>query len=112
MRTQAQFPLIVRKSLLTHLIVNEPCDRRSNSEWQGAKTEEEADGLSSACRSADVEGDRAEHGDEAAVEDAHDQAEHHHRLVDWASEVRSHHKQHRAQPDGDEGDLGEKVELD
>ena len=106
MRTQAQFPLIVRKSLLTHLIVNEPCDRRSNSEWQGAKTEEEADGLSSACRSADVEGDRAKHGDEAAVEDAHDQAEDHHRLVDRASEVGSHHKQHCAQPDGDERDLG------
>ena len=101
-----KFPLIVHKSLLTHLIVNEPCDRRSNSEWQGAKTEEEADGLSSAGGSADVEGDRAEHGDEAAVEDAHDQTEDHHRLVDRASEVGSHHKQHCAQPDGDEGDLG------
>ena len=101
-----KFPLIVRKSLLTHLIVNEPCDRRSNSEWQRTKTEEEADGLPGTRGSADVEGDRAKHGDEAAVEDAHDQTEDHHRLVDRASEVGSHHKQHRAQPDGDEGDLG------
>ena len=101
-----KFPLILRKSLLTYLIVNEPGHRRSNSEWQGAKTEEEADCLPSARGSADVEGNRAEHGDEAAVEDAHYQAEDHHRLVDRASEVGSHHKQHCAQPDGDEGDLG------
>ena len=92
--------------MLMDLVIKESSNRRSNSERKRAEPEKKSDGLTSARWSADVEGNRAEHGDEAAVEDAHYQAEDHHRLVDRASEVGSHHKQHSAQTDGDEGDLG------
>ena len=91
------------------LVIEESSNRRSNSERKGAEPEEEPDGLPGARGPADVEGDRAEHRDEAAVEDAHDQAEDHHGLVDVAPELGSHHQQHCAEPDRDKGDLSLKV---
>ena len=91
------------------LVIEETSNRRSNREWKGAEPEEEPDGLPGARGPADVEGDRAEHRDEAAVEDAHDQAEDHHGLVDVAPELGSHHQQHCAKPDRDKGDLSSKV---
>ena len=81
------------------LVIEESSNRRSDSERKGAEAEEKPDGLPGARGPADVEGDRAKHRDEAAVEDAHDQAEDHHGLVDVAPEVRSHHQQHCAEPD-------------
>ena len=95
--------------LLVDLVIEESCNRRSNRERKRAKTEKKPDGLTGACRSADVEGDRPEHCDETAVEDAHDEAEDHHGLVDVAPELGSYHQQHRAEPDRDKGDLSLKV---
>ena len=91
------------------LVIEESSNRRSDSERKGAEPEEKPDGLPGARGSADVEGDRAEHRDEAAVEDAHDEAEDHHGLVHVAPELGSYHQQHRAEPDRDKGDLSLKI---
>ena len=61
--------------------------------------------------STDVKGDRTQHGDEAAVEDPHDQTEDHHGFVHVGPKLGSDHEQHGAQADGDKGDLGSEVEL-
>ena len=94
--------------MLMDLVIKESSNRRSNSERKRAEPEKKSDGLPCSRRSADVEGNRAEHGDEAAVEDAHDEAEDHHGLVHVAPELGSNHQQHCAQPDGDKGDLDSK----
>ena len=91
------------------LVIEESRNRRSDSERKGAEPEEKPDGLPGARGSADVEGDWAEHRDEAAVEDAHDEAEDHHGLVDVAPELGSYHQQHRAEPDRDKRDLSLKI---
>ena len=91
------------------LVIEESSNRRSDSERKRAEPEEKPDGLPGARGPADVEGDGAEHRDEAAVEDAHDEAEDHHGLVDVAPELGSHHQQHCAQPDRDKGDLSLKI---
>jgi hypothetical protein len=49
------------------------CDWRSYSERNGAKTEQKPDRLRSSGRTDDVEGDWPKQGDEAAVEQTHDQ---------------------------------------
>ena len=82
-----------------YLVIDESGHRWPDSQWQGTKAEQEADGLTGALRTADVEGDGSEHGDEAAVKDAHDEAEDHERLVLVVAEGRCGHEQHRAQPD-------------
>lgn len=46
---------------------------RANSEWDTAEAEQKADGLSGPLLTAEVEGDRAEQTDEAAVEQSHAQ---------------------------------------
>ena len=91
--------------MLMDLVIKESSNRRSDSERKRAEPEKKSNGLTSARWSADVEGNRAEHGDEAAVEDAHDEAEDHHGLVHVAPELGSNHQQHCAEPDGDKGDL-------
>ena len=78
---------------------------RSDRQRDGTHPEEEADGLRGARRAADVEGNRPEHGDEAAVEEAHDEGEYDHGLELEVAEEGRGRQEHRAQADGDEAHL-------
>ena len=79
--------------------------RRPDGERDGAKAEDEADALRGAERAADLESDGAEHGDEAAVEEAEDERERRHPPEGVGAEEGRRRQQHRAHADGHEGDL-------
>ncbi len=80
-------------------------DRRSRGERDRAEAEDEPNALGGPLRPADVEGNGAEHGDEAAIKDAQDEGEH-----DHGRELESRHQwrsrqQHCADADHEEAQL-------
>lgn len=80
-------------------------DWGSDGERDGAQSQDEPDALRRPDGAADLECDGSEHGDEAAVEEAHDEREHHHLLEGVGAEVGRRGQQHGAEPDGHERDL-------
>ena len=75
------------------------CHWRSGGEGHGTEPEDEADALCGPLRPTDVEGDGAEHGDEAAIEDAHDERDDHHGRELHTRHQRGGRQQHRAAAD-------------
>ena len=80
-------------------------DWRPDGERDRAQSQDESDALRRPDGTADLEGDWPEHGDEAAVEEAHDEREHHHQLEGVVAEVGRRCEQHGAEPDGNKRDL-------
>ena len=63
------------RSVVTDIVVDVPGHWRSNSERDGAQSQQEADRLTCSFGSTEVEGDGSEHCDETSVKYAQDETE-------------------------------------